>query len=192
MGDIYFEVARAMNDGRSAVRDHFADAARELAGRYYGQERDAIYRYLVSLGTNPSEAQDLTQESFLKLYIALRNRKQIENARAWLFTAASNLAMNQRRWWKFRPSASDEDMERWARTAAGRYGTPEQTLLNNETATQLAEAVRQLSQQQRACLQLRREGFRYREIARILGVSLPTVAEFVRRAVAKLKKAMNE
>jgi RNA polymerase sigma-70 factor (ECF subfamily) len=192
MSDLNFDAARLIEAGFSASRAELAVTARELAGRYYREERDSIYRYLVSLGTNPSEAQDLTQETFLKLYIALRNRKQIENMRAWLFTVASNLAMNHRRWWKYRPSAREEDVTRWMRSEADTQDTPEQALLHRETAMRLKEAIRGLSRQQQACLHLRTEGFRYREIARILGVSLPTVAEFLRRALTKLKKAMNE
>jgi len=63
---------------------------------------------------------------------------------------------------------------------------------DREAALRLDAAVRGLSPQQQACLHLRAEGFRYREIADTLGVSLATVAEFLRRAIAALRKAMHE
>ena len=192
MSDLNSDVASLVAGGFSASRDELAVTARELASRYYREERDSIYRYLVSLGTNPSEAQDLTQETFLKLYVALRDRKRIENLRAWLFTVASNLAMNHKRWWSYRPSAREEEVARWMRSKADPQRTPEQALLHRETAERLNEAISNLSRQQQACLHLRTEGFRYREIAHILGVSLPTVAEFLRRALVSLKKVMNE
>ena len=47
-------------------------------------------------------------------------------------------------------------------------------------------AMSSLSEQQKQCLFLRAEGFRYREIAEILGVSISTVAESLRRAIRKL------
>lgn len=192
MNDLYIDITSSIAAGLPASRAELAVRARELADRCYREERDAIYRYLVSLGTNPAEAQDLTQETFLKLYIALCKRTQIDNVRAWLFTVASRMALNQRRWWRYRPSASEEDVARWTRTEAHPQGTPEQALLHREAASQLDAAIRELSPQQQACLHLRAEGFRLREIACILGVSLSTVAEFLRRAIAGLKKAMHE
>ena len=191
MSDLNFDLTSSIAAEFSPSRTKGALTARELAGRYYREERDSIYRYLVSLGINPAEAQDLTQETFLKLYIALRNRQQIENMRAWLFTVASNLALKQKRWWKYRPPAREEDVAHWIRSKVAPQDTPEQAILHRETDARLEEAIRGLSPQQQACLRLRAEGFRYREIAQILGVSLPTVAEFLRRAVARLKKAMN-
>jgi RNA polymerase sigma-70 factor (ECF subfamily) len=192
MSDLYVDITSSIAAGLPASRAELAVRARELAGRCYREERDAIYRYLVALGTNPAEAQDLTQETFLKLYVALCNRTQIENFRAWLFTVASRLALNQRRWSRYRPPAREEDVARWMRSEVDPQGTPEETLLHREAASRLDTAIRALSPQQQACLHLRAEGFRYREIAGILGVSLPTVAEFLRRAIAGLKKAMHE
>jgi RNA polymerase sigma-70 factor (ECF subfamily) len=46
----------------------------------------------------------------------------------------------------------------------------------------------QLSSQERHCLYLRAEGFRYREIAEILGITRASVAEFLRRALRKLMR----
>lgn len=53
-------------------------------------------------------------------------------------------------------------------------------------------AVEGLSKQQRQCLHLRAEGFRYREIGEVLGIRISTVNEFVKRAVSRLRKARHE
>jgi DNA-directed RNA polymerase specialized sigma24 family protein len=47
-----------------------------------------------------------------------------------------------------------------------------------------------LSDQQRHCLHLRTKGFRYREIAEIIGVSTSTVGEVMQRAVRRLRKTL--
>jgi RNA polymerase sigma-70 factor (ECF subfamily) len=192
MSDLYIDIASSIAARAPVAQAELTVQARELAARCYLEERNAVYRYLVALGTNPSEAQDLTQETFLKLYVALCHRRQIENVRAWLFTVASRLALNQRRWWRYRPPASEEDVARWMRSERDPQATPEETLLHQEAACRLDAAISGLSRQQQACLQLRAEGFRYREIARILGISLTTVAEFLHRAIAGLKKALHE
>lgn len=155
----------------------------------YEQNRDAIYRYLIALGTKPSVAQDLTQELFLKLYATIGKGKQIQNVRAWMFTVASNLALNHLRAENYRPSITGEDVGRWLESQAQPGADPEKALLERERSAALQEAISALSPQQRVCLHLRAEGFRYREIAKILGVTVPTVAEFIRRAISKLKRA---
>jgi RNA polymerase sigma-70 factor (ECF subfamily) len=162
---------------------------RELVSQTYEENRDAIYRYLVALGAKPSVAQDLTQELFLKLYSTIGKGKQIENVRAWMFTVASNLALNYLRSESYRPSLSGEDVRRWLETQTQPGPDPEKALLERERSVALQEAISALSPQQRVCLHLRAEGFRYREIAKILGVTVPTVAEFLRRAISKLRRA---
>jgi RNA polymerase sigma-70 factor (ECF subfamily) len=166
-----------------------AGTRREFVSRAYEENRDAIYRYLVALGTTPSVAEDLTQELFLKLYSTIGKGKQIQNVRAWMFTVASNLALNHLRAETYRPSLSGEDVGRWLESQAQPGADPEKALLERERAVALHEAINTLSPQQRVCLHLRAEGFRYREIAKILGVTVPTVAEFIRRAISKLKRA---
>ena len=52
----------------------------------------------------------------------------------------------------------------------------------------LAAAVNALPDRERRCLQLRAEGLRYREIARVLGLSLGTVANAMARALARLRR----
>jgi RNA polymerase sigma-70 factor (ECF subfamily) len=162
---------------------------REFVSRAYEEHRGSIYRYLVALGIETSGAQDLTQEVFLKLYSTITKGKQIQNLRAWIFTVASKLALNHFRAEAYRPSLSGEDVGRWLESQAQPGADPEEGLLERERAVALWEAISTLSPQQRVCLHLRAEGFRYREIARILGVTVPTVAEFLRRAISKLRSA---
>jgi RNA polymerase sigma-70 factor (ECF subfamily) len=162
---------------------------RDFVSRSYEENRHVIYRYLVALGIEPSVAQDVTQEVFLKLYVAVCKGKQIQNVRAWMLTVASNLALNHLRAENYRPSISGDDVARWLESHAQPGVDPEKAVLEGERAASLQEAMSSLSAQQRICLHLRAEGHRYREIAEILGVTVPTVAEFLRRAISKLRRA---
>src|SRR2546425_13208520 len=58
--------------------------------------RDPVYLYLMAVLGNSAEAEDITQESFLRLYRALHRGQAITNARFWLFRVAHNLAFDQR------------------------------------------------------------------------------------------------
>jgi RNA polymerase sigma-70 factor (ECF subfamily) len=66
----------------------------------------------------------------------------------------------------------------------------EKQLLEDESRRRLKEALADLSPQQRQVLQLRAAGLRYREIAETIGIGVSTVNEFMRRAVTRLRKAM--
>jgi RNA polymerase sigma-70 factor (ECF subfamily) len=162
---------------------------REFVSRSYEENRHDIYRYLVALGIEPSAAQDVTQELFLKLFVAVYKGKQIRNVRAWMFTVASHLALNHLRAENYRPSISGEDVARWLESQAEPGADPEKAVLERERAVSLQEAISSLSAQQRICLHLRAEGLRYREIAKIVGITVPTVAEFLRRAISKLRRS---
>jgi RNA polymerase sigma-70 factor (ECF subfamily) len=65
-------------------------------------------------------------------------------------------------------------------------------LIEREKMQRVQVAVKELSPQQRQCLYLRAEGLRYQEIADTLGVKVSTVAEFLKRAVTRLRKAVYE
>lgn len=69
---------------------------------------------------------------------------------------------------------------------------PERSLLERERLHRLHSALSSLSEQQRRCLFLRLEGLRYPEIGAALGISASTVGEFLRRALARLKKVTHE
>ena len=71
---------------------------------------------------------------------------------------------------------------------AGPAANPEQSLIERQEASRFHNAIRNLSEQQRRCLFLRLEGLRYPEIASVLGISASAVGEFLRRAIARLKK----
>ena len=72
------------------------------------------------------------------------------------------------------------------------HSNPEQAFLERERFQRLHQAVEALSGQQRQCLHLRAAGFRYREIAEIIGIRTSTVSEFLKRAIERLRKARHE
>jgi DNA-directed RNA polymerase specialized sigma24 family protein len=60
----------------------------------YTREREGLYRYLVSSGVEPAQAQDVTQEAFLRLYAALRDGASIHSLKGWVYRVAHNLAVD--------------------------------------------------------------------------------------------------
>ena len=68
---------------------------------------------------------------------------------------------------------------------------PEQQALESQKQRRIDAVIRALPEQDRACLSLRAEGFRYREIAEILSMSLGAVAQSLERSLGKLGRGGN-
>ena len=94
-----------------------------------------------------------------------------------------DLHRSQRRW----SYVSNEDSKTVVRQRLDPAPNPEQTLILRERFRRLGNAVGQLTPRQRHCVRLRAEGFRYREIASTMGISVQRVGELVQRAVTLLE-----
>jgi RNA polymerase sigma-70 factor (ECF subfamily) len=160
--------------------------------RLFEQWRMPIYEYLVMVFGSPAEAEEIAQDAFLQFYSALRAGQTIRNAKGWLFRVAHNLAINRRKRDKFFDPMDAATFEELCRLLPDTAPSPEQSLLRQERFTRLFAAMKRLSSQEKQCLHLRAEGFRYREIGEILGVSPGAVNEYLRRAMRKLKDHQND
>jgi len=156
----------------------------DQVAQLFQEARDDVYRYLLSLGLYPPQAQEGAQEVFLRLYVTLKKGENIQNPRAWIFRVAHNLGLKIRA----RQSSQapfDADME--SRLSSSGMN-PEESLIDREEKLRFHRAIEGLSEQQRRCLFLRLEGLRYPEIGSVLGISASAVGEFLRRAISRLKK----
>ena len=151
----------------------------------YVAERNHIYTYLLYCGVAPQRAQELAQDSFLKLYLKMSKGDAVENPRAWLYKVAHHSALRHHQ----REPVFDQIGSNLRLAEPGM--DPESALIDQQQKLALAAAVQDLSPQQRNCLHLRAQGLRYREIAATIGISTSAVSEFLRRAVARLKEALD-
>jgi RNA polymerase sigma-70 factor (ECF subfamily) len=154
--------------------------------KLYEDTREPVCRYLLGLGVTRSEADELCQDAFLRLFAALRSGQQIANPRAWVFTVAHHASLDARAGGSWREVPGGEIQA----PALGR--NPEQAVLDSERRRRLRQAVRALPSHQRDCLNLRAEGFRYREIAEILGVTVSAVAGSLKRSVERIREDIRE
>ena len=152
----------------------------------YDQHRGPLLRYLGSLRVSAADGEEIVQEVFLALFRHLRQNKSRANLRGWIFAVAHNLALKNR---AARLRHAEVD-------APGEYRDPgpdpEQLAAGNQRQARLLAVVRALPEQYRCCLSLRAEGFRYREIAQIVGISLGSVANALERSLSRLSRACPE
>lgn len=139
-----------------------------------------LFRYLHRLTGDADVAADIAQESFVRL---LEHRVPEDGVRSWLFTVATNLVRDGARTrarrrqlldrtpeWE-RPPRPDEEMDR-----AGRIRS-------------VRRALNELSSRDREMLLLREEGFRYAEIATLVGVAPGSVGKLLARALERFDSA---
>jgi RNA polymerase sigma-70 factor (ECF subfamily) len=147
----------------------------------------ALYRYLSRLSGDTALAEDIVQESFVKLY---QRGTMPDDPPAWLVSVAHNLwrddrrrAVRRQRLLVERSTELPTDDTAPAADAA---------TLAAERIHGVRSALERLSLRERQILLLRHEGYRYREIAAALDVAPSGVGTMLARAIAAFRKAYHE
>jgi RNA polymerase sigma-70 factor (ECF subfamily) len=154
----------------------------------FDQLRDPLFRYVLSFGLAAHDGEDIIQEVFFSLFKHLQSGRPRSNLRGWIFRVGHNLALKQRLANR-RLQEREEPNSNLVDDALDPGQSAEQRLLDGEKTSRLRAVLRVLPEQDQRCLQLRAEGFRYREIAEILGISLGAVSLSLTRSLARLECA---
>jgi RNA polymerase sigma-70 factor (ECF subfamily) len=160
---------------------HHADTRAEVIS-LYESFRQSLFRYARSFGLYDSDCEEIIQETFLALYRHLLARKPRDHFRAWLFKVARNFVLK-----RLAEDRAEVDLA-WAANALDPGLDPEQRLVEAQLHARLKAVLLALPEQDRECLVLRSEGFRYRDIARIQGRSLGAIAATLKRSLAKISE----
>lgn len=153
--------------------------------RLFDQYRGPLFRYVLSFGLPVQDGEEVIQEVFLALFRHLRDGRSRRNLPGWIFTVAHNLALKQRQINQRSGQRIGLDEEP-ALGLSDHSPDPEAQVLHQERQKRLLCGVQSLPEQDQRCLWLRAEGLRYREIARVLGISLGSVASSLARSLARL------
>lgn len=151
---------------------------------------------LVSRFVNdPTEAEDVAQEAFLKAYRALPSFRGDSAFYTWLYRIAINTAKNALVAHKRRPVDFDldlQDPEQFERQAKLKEAdTPEGVLLTDEIRTVVEKAMEQLPDDLRTAIVLRElEGLSYEEIAEAMDCPVGTVRSRIFRAREAIDKKL--
>jgi RNA polymerase sigma-70 factor (ECF subfamily) len=138
---------------------------------YYRPLASFLYRMLGDLQL----AQDITQDCFVKLHLAMKNGQALENVRAWLYRVATNAALDERRRkriaWLPLLASSERDEE---------FLDPEEQVVLRDRLQQVLAGI---SPNLSVCLLLHlHHGFSHDEIANILGISSGAARTRLQRA----------
>jgi len=154
----------------------------------YDQHVVRIYRHIFYLVGDSREAEDLTAQTFLKAWEAIdRYKERGAPFVAWLLRIAHNLTVSYLRS-KREHSALDEGF-----VDSKRAGNPEESLEQANDERSVRDAVLRLRDEQRQVIMLRFvEEMDYREVAAVIGKSVPAVRVIQHRALGNLRKIMQE
>ncbi len=169
------------------------DAAfRELVRRYERPVFSLLYRMV----RDRTLAEDLAQETFIKVLNGIRSYNPDFKFSSWIFKIANNAAIDHLRRREIDTLSIDgsphattpDDMSATALQLGDRGETPLQEVEARELGGAIERAIARLRPEYRACILLRHvEGHSYDEIARILDLPLGTVKTYIHRARNELR-----
>jgi RNA polymerase sigma-70 factor (ECF subfamily) len=148
-----------------------------------------VFRAARAVVRDAGLAEDITQETFLRLYRHMNTIQNDEMLRPWLIRVAMNLAKNALRG-NYRATQREETYVKDAGTGFGMTG-PEVEFERREEAKSVHIALDQIREPLRSCLLLKQQGLSYREIADALEVNETSVGTFVARARKEFVLAYN-
>jgi RNA polymerase sigma-70 factor (ECF subfamily) len=187
-------ITTRMSDGDvellGRLRQGSSQAFEELIDACQGPVFGFVYRLL----EDPSEASDVVQDVFLKVYRKLSDFRGDCSLKTWIYRIAIHEASNRRRWFfrhrqreKPLDAERDEDGFQWERLQ-DQGDTPFDALQRREQKEIIAQALRSMDKRLRVALVLRDiEGLSYNEIAETLQISLGTVKSRILRGREALK-----
>lgn len=180
-GDTRLESRRVLTD-----RTTFSELVDAYQARLYG--------FVLRMVRDERDAEDLTQEVFVRAYQGMASFDGRCSLRTWLFRIAHNLCVDRHR--RFANRSFDRvatPEEEAAFELPDRRWDPERAVLDNELRTQIDRAVTDLSEKLRAVLLLHDlEGLGYQEIATALDIPVGTVKSRLFLARASLQRTIGE
>jgi len=173
-------------------------AFNEMVSRYW----DRIYGMVHQLLRNQQDAEEVTQDAFIRAHRGLVNFRGESAFSTWLYQIATNLARNRYwYWWRrkrdktvsFDQPVSDDNNTPLSEVFATEMDTPGDITVTQELVDHIAVGMEKISAKHREILILRNvKNMAYEEIAEVLGISVGTVKSRIARARESLRAVIGE
>ena len=162
----------------------------QLVYRY----KDKLFNYIIQFVKDTAQAEDLLQDTFLKLYTHKNSYKEIAKFSTWIYTIAGNYAKTELRKYKRRKTYSHSDLgfDNKEFIIKDKAETPSEVFLNLNLKTELNNCLSKLSLNFRTIIILRDiQELSYDEISIIVELPLGTVKSRINRARLKIQECLN-
>lgn len=170
-------------------------AGKESAfNRLIEEHKNRVYRIALSLVKNPTDAEDVAQDVFIKIYTSVSSFKGNSSLATWIYKITYNMSLDflkskNRRIKRFKTLDDPEDAE--ILSLSDDSFLPEKAYENLELKKDLDAALEQLPEDQREMVTLKDvHGFSYEEIIEMTGLKEGTMKSRLNRARASLRKML--
>lgn len=154
----------------------------ESMGKLFELTKAAMYGYILSIIKNPHDAEDILQNTYIRIYDNAHMYLGKGKPLAWMFTIARNMCLMKMREQKHTTPISEEEWQLYY---------DENPYMSVEDKIVISKALTTLSDEEAQIVTLHAvTGLKHREIAKQMGLSLPTVLSKYSRAVKKLQKQL--
>ncbi|MDD4839535.1 MAG: RNA polymerase sigma factor [Clostridia bacterium] len=150
----------------------------------YNETKRGLFSFILSYCKNYHTAEDIMQNTYIKLRMSVQSYSPGTNALAWIFTIAKNLTLNE---------MAKRKREIYSDFEQGAYEFGEYTIDDKMSSPLLKMVQENLNEtEQQIILLYLVSGFKHREIADMLDKPLGTVLWTYRNAISKLRKVMEK
>jgi RNA polymerase sigma-70 factor, ECF subfamily len=170
---------RSSNDVQHRSEPAKCSLEQELTDLYRANAA-RLFHYGLLLTRDASLAEEAVQETFLKYYVQ-RQRTPSKMERPWLFRVMRNYILDQQKSSRNKTSVSLDEASHYFDQSR----SPESIIQFSQAIEHLQQV---LSPREMECLQLRTEGFSYKEIGAILAIETGTVGALLARSTEKIRK----
>ena len=176
----------------TALSQGVEEAFEILIQRY----QQPVYNLVCRLLNDPSDAADIVQEVFLKVFRSIASFRGNSSLKTWIYRIAVNEAYNHRRWFSRHQRQEvalgrEDGLPNYADSVADPSPTPFDQAADHETRALVEKALEKLNPKFRAAVVLRDiEDLSYEEIAAVLEISLGTVKSRILRGREALRKVL--
>lgn len=200
LGDMVAGIAIGMDD--SVLSAELRAGSEEAFALLIGQYQAPVFSLISRVLNDPSEAADITQDVFIKVFRGIGSFHGDSSLRTWIYRIALREASNQRRWWsrhrgreitiETETSASDQGKSTYLKDMlVDEHASPYELTMHEEIRAKVEAELRRLPDPFRTVVILRDlEGLSYEEIADILGAHLGTVKSRLVRGRAMLRQRL--
>lgn len=130
--------------------------------------KNQLYRLALRITLNSAEAEDIVQETMIKVWNRRETWNEIENIEAFCFTVCRNLALDSLKQHENQHQSLDDSPAEWLDNTP----TPSEQAIRRDQLDLVRQIVNSLPEKQRSCIQLRDfEGKTYQDISRLLDIS---------------------